>query len=777
LRRNFKERILAMPATHPSLDVATALAHRVLKTDWAWQPRVFDLSRSEDCNGVESLLKSSSVEVHDTLEFQLAELLAARGPERDAGDPARARIATLLQGTPLPLWGRWVHYSWSGRLVHLLPPEEFHELRTDRNRYKILPSEQAALRQRRIGIVGLSSGLAAALTLALEGVGGVFRLADFDTLSISNLNRIRASVHELGTHKAVIAARQMFELDPYLDISVFDDGITEDNCERFLLEGGKLDLLIEECDDLFAKVRLRERARAHGIPVLMETSDRGLLDVERFDRTPERPVLHGLLGGVDAAALRGLSAKQKIPYILRILDPARLSVTAAASLIEVKQTISTWPQLASAVSLGGAVITDATRRILLGQFDESGRFYIDLEDLVANGKACELRPSFPPGTEIAAEALQLPPEIPKPAPGQGPVTDEELKYIVGHGIVAPSGGNNQPWKFDFAGGRLHVKMRPDRERSFLDFQDGATCVAIGAAVENMAMAAAELGLRASLELPGEGADTLAILDFLRDSAVPADALFPHIRFRATNRKLGVWRLLEPADEAALIQAANQQGVRLDLLKTEEELARLGSLLGRGDRFGFLTEAIHRSLTAEFKWTPEEVLKTRDGFDVATLELSAADLAALRVCSSWPAMAQLRRFHGGKVFEERARDSMRGAAAAGLLMVDGVGRDAYVRGGRALQRVWLTATARKLAFQPHSAMPYLFARLERGRGVGLTPEDIQILGQLRQEYRQLFDVPKGSAEVLLFRVFHAEAPKARSIRRRLQDVLTIHPDPR
>ena len=41
------------------------------------------------------------------------------------------------------------------------------------------------------------------------------------------------------------------------------------------------------------KAILREGARARRIPVLMATSDRGLVDVERFDLEPQRQILHG----------------------------------------------------------------------------------------------------------------------------------------------------------------------------------------------------------------------------------------------------------------------------------------------------------------------------------------------------------------------------------------------------------------------------------------------------------------------------------------------------
>jgi hypothetical protein len=46
------------------------------------------------------------------------------------------------------------------------------------------------------------------------------------------------------------------------------------------------------------------------------------------------------------------------------------------------KTLSSWPQLASGVALGGALTAEAARRILLGTHCESGRFYVDLALLV-----------------------------------------------------------------------------------------------------------------------------------------------------------------------------------------------------------------------------------------------------------------------------------------------------------------------------------------------------------------------------------------------------------
>ncbi len=51
---------------------------------------------------------------------------------------------------------------------------------------------------------------------------------------------------------------------------------------------------------------------------------------------------------------------------------------------EIGKTIRTWPQLASSVVLGGAVGTDICRRIALKQFKDSGRYYVDIEEIISD---------------------------------------------------------------------------------------------------------------------------------------------------------------------------------------------------------------------------------------------------------------------------------------------------------------------------------------------------------------------------------------------------------
>lgn len=346
-----------------------------------FRSELLHLNEDADAKRYQDLL-SLNAQVVDTLPMQLAELMKCLHPGiRDAAQ-LQALAAAHLNGAAARSYGVWAYYPWSHRLVHLLDEREFALVRTNRNRFKITNEEQAVLAGKKIGVIGLSVGQSVALTLALERGFGELRLADFDTLDLSNLNRLRAGVHELGLNKAVIAARQIAELDPFLNVTCFTDGITEENLADFFTLGGPLDLLIEECDSLEIKIKSRLQARAMQIPVIMDTSDRGMLDIERFDQEPERALLHGLAGTLDTHTLATLEPAQRMQTVLQIAGGEQISERGKASLPEIGKTISTWPQLGSAVMLGGGAAADTARRLLLGGNIPSGRYYVDLDDII-----------------------------------------------------------------------------------------------------------------------------------------------------------------------------------------------------------------------------------------------------------------------------------------------------------------------------------------------------------------------------------------------------------
>jgi molybdopterin/thiamine biosynthesis adenylyltransferase len=287
-----------------------------------------------------------------------------------------------LDGVPEDKYGLWVYYPWNKRLVHILDEQEFAEIRTNRNLYKITREERDLLATRKIGVIGLSVGQSVTMSLAMERAFGELRIADFDTLELSNMNRIRTGVHNLGLPKTVIVAREIAEIDPFLKVTCFHEGITPDNIDNFLHQDGTLDLLVDECDSLDIKLLCRRKARAAGIPVLMDTSDRGMIDIERFDLEPDRPLFHGIVSEEEISPEIMNDPKLRVHLSLKIAGADSGSQRMKDSLSEIGKTISTWPQLASAVALGGAAIAEITRKITLGENQPSGRFYVDMDDII-----------------------------------------------------------------------------------------------------------------------------------------------------------------------------------------------------------------------------------------------------------------------------------------------------------------------------------------------------------------------------------------------------------
>jgi hypothetical protein len=126
--------------------------------------------------------------------------------------------------------------------------------------------------------------------------------------------------------------------------------------------------------------------------------------------------------------------------------------------------------------------------------------------------------------------------------------------------------------------------------------------------------------------------------------------------------------------------------------------------------------------------------------------------------------------GGAGLERPTRKAIGGSSAVGLLTVDGVGPASFVRAGRALHRVWLTATANGVALQPMTTLTYLFHRLVHAGAVGLSDAETRELRDLRRLYAELFPVQPDRGEPMLFRVGYAPPPTARSLRRPVDDVL-------
>lgn len=130
-----------------------------------------------------------------------------------------------------------------------------------RNLGWVTPAEQARLRQARVSIAGLGGvGGVYLLTLARLGIGR-FSVAEFDHYALANFNRqVGATVASIDRPKLDVMLEMARDINPALDVRVFDRGLDEDNLDAFL-DGA--DVYLDGLDFFALQIRQRTFARCH----------------------------------------------------------------------------------------------------------------------------------------------------------------------------------------------------------------------------------------------------------------------------------------------------------------------------------------------------------------------------------------------------------------------------------------------------------------------------------------------------------------------------------
>ena len=350
-------------------------------------PDLFDLAKQRDVSAVKRLISAKNIRtLGDDYEEQLTELFGVEHPSQVYApgfkEKAQKHIEGLAKEKPLWQQGKWAYYPWRSALVHILPDKDYQLVRTARNRNLITADEQKKFYDAVVGIGGLSIGNSVALSIVLQGGARHIRIADHDRLALSNMNRVRAGAENLGLLKVHMTARQIYEINPYAKVEVFPDGLTKGNIKRFFDGPPKLDIVIDELDNLAVKYLIREQAKRCRLAVVMaaDNGDNAVVDVERYDMKPQPKFFHGRLGNVSYDALAHLDKFGIGKTITKHIGPENVTERMQKSLLEMGKTIVSWPQLGGAAILNGSAVAYCVRKIICGEPLEKNRALVSLDE-------------------------------------------------------------------------------------------------------------------------------------------------------------------------------------------------------------------------------------------------------------------------------------------------------------------------------------------------------------------------------------------------------------
>lgn len=348
------------------------------------KPLIFDLQDEKDLLAFSQLISDGKIQcVIDDYREQQKEYFQVSNPTLVYSADFEKNLLEYFEGIEkdIPLWqhGRWVFFPWLSTISHILKEDAFQSVRTARNKNLINKDEQEKFYDAVVGIAGLSVGNSVALAIALQGGAKHIKLADHDSLSLSNTNRVRAGVENLGVLKVEVTARQIYTLNPYAQIDIFPEGLTKDNMGDFF-DG--LDIVIDELDNLAVKYLIREQARKYNIAVVMgaDNGDNAVIDIERYDRDSDLEFFHGRMGNITYEELLKLDKFGIGKTITQHIGAENVTERMQQSLLEMGKTIVSWPQLGGAALLNGSAVAYCVRKILNNQPIESNRAIISLDE-------------------------------------------------------------------------------------------------------------------------------------------------------------------------------------------------------------------------------------------------------------------------------------------------------------------------------------------------------------------------------------------------------------
>ncbi|MGD9330264.1 MAG: ThiF family adenylyltransferase [Desulfobacterales bacterium] len=638
----------------------------------------------------------------------------------------------------------------------------FIEEALSRNMGFISPAEQDRLLDATVAIPGLGGvGGAHLVTLARLGIGR-FHLADFDIFEPANVNRqYGAKTSHFGRPKLDVMVAEALNINPYIDIRKFPEGVRSQNLEAFL-DG--VDVVVDGIDFFNFDVRrmLFNRARDRGIHVvtagplgysaamLVFAPHRGMgfdayFNIHDAMRTEEK-LLSFMIGLAPRATHR------------RYIDPRAIDLENHRG-----------PSLG--IGCANCASTAATEvvRILLGhkgvrpaphyfQYDPyARRFHKGYMPFGNRNPLQRLKIAATKRTlaNLSRTASPAQPRAPRVTDWGRDIPEAVMDYLLRAAIQAPSGDNCQPWWFRSGKNQIDIMLRPNADHSLFNVNQTASMIACGAALENLLLAASRYGLEGKIayNASGDAHDCLATIRLQRTN-IEENPLQRFIWERHTNRTHYRQAALPMDASIALLQSLDQfPGMELKLYHAREELRTIADLVYQADQVRVTSRSLHEHFMGMIRFTEDEALRERDGFPLKNLEAGWGGEAFLRMTRKWSTMTVLNRLGISRMVALISYRGIRQASLVGLLKCPDTRPETFIKGGRALERLWLTATRKGLAFQPMTAITLFWMRWRMNQLGALGSKQEQMLQSLWETYHRIFDVSPGSPEghVMLFRI--------------------------
>ena len=268
----------------------------------------------------------------------------------------------------------------------------------------------------------------------------------------------------------------------------------------------------------------------------------------------------------------------------------------------------------------------------------------------------------------------------------------EAQDLIRYATLAPNGHNTQPWRFRVLGDRIAILPDPSRGTPVVDPDSHHLFVSLGAAAENLALAASARGQPGSIGFdPAAGGSVAFTFDAgpaagsRPSGASPLDpGLFEAIPRRQSTRADYDGRPVSTADLRTLAAAAAVPGVDLVLITDRPGIGQVQDLVVAGNSAQMADAAFVRELKSWLRFSPGQAARAGDGL------FSAA--SGNPVLPAWLGTRLFDWAFTAEAGNKEYAGQMRSSPGVAVFVSERADREHWVRAGRACQRFALQATA-------------------------------------------------------------------------------------
>lgn len=340
-----------------------------------------------------------------------------------------------------------------------------------------------------------------------------------------------------------------------------------------------------------------------------------------------------------------------------------------------------------------------------------------------------------------------------------------LEYLINAAIVAPSADNSQPFRFVWDGRSLDIAFDHVRcGAGIFGKNDHPTLLALGAVLDNLDQAATAANVELRLTWLPDDSTCYVSIEFIGFFQQKLPGQLP-LYGRHTNRFPFE---TTPVPKSALCEFSGSSAGRLVEFRSgcsQHDLIRLTRIAAE---VRFQNESLHDWLIGSLRSGRPNGETSRDGLDMATLNLPPGGDLFMKLISDWKRMRLFNRFG---LYKALASIEVQLLARAPLILalVGGKSNPDIIGAGRLLNRIWTGLNEKGLAVHPYYVLVDQLQRLDRNF---LPNKYRSSILNVKRSVDDLIALAEGEQLHMMLRVGYPKKQPPRSGRLLVKDVLTF-----